>query len=78
MTHDASFFQTTLMNILCEMEQYSWLFSKNPRTDFSRKSKLGFKKTISIILSLEGKSISNELLNYFRCTPDVPSGVHRK
>lgn len=73
MTHDTSFFQTTFMNILCEMEQYSWLFSKNPRTDFSRKSKLGFKKTISIILSLEGKSISNELLNYFRCTPDVPS-----
>lgn len=69
----SNFFQTTFMDILDEMDECSWLFSKNPQSGFSRKSKLGFKKTLSIILSLGSKSIPNELLDYFLCAQDIPS-----
>ena len=73
MAQSLTFFQTTFMDILDEMDECSWLFSKNPLSDFSRKSKLGFKKTLSIILSLGSKSIPNELLDYFQCAQDIPS-----
>ena len=73
MIQSISFFQTSLMDILNEMDASSWLFSKNPKSDFSRNSKLGFKKTISLILSLGSKSVPNELLDYFQCAQDVPS-----
>ena len=65
MKRTTSFFQTTLRDIIDEMNEYSWLFSKNPKSDFTRKSKLGFKKTLSIILSFGSKSLPNELLDYF-------------
>ena len=73
MAQSLTSFQTTFMDILDEMDECSWLFSKNPLSDFSRKSKLGFKKTLSIILSLGSKSIPNELLDYFQCAQDIPS-----
>ena len=72
MAQSLTFFQTTFMDILDEMDECSWLFSENPLSDFSRKSKLGFKKTLSIILSLGSKSIPNELLDYFQCAQDIP------
>ena len=73
MKRTTSFFQTTLRDIIDEMNEYSWLFSKNPKSDFTRKSKLGFKKTLSIILSFGSKSLPNELLDYFCCEKDEPS-----
>lgn len=75
MNRKTTFFHTTLMNIIDEMNECSWLFSKNPQSDFSRKSKLGFKKTLSIILAFGSKSISNELLDFFRCAHDIPSAA---
>lgn len=73
MNRTTSFFQTTLWNIIDEMNDYSWLFSKNPQNDFSRNSKLGFKRALSIILSFGSKSLPNELLDYFQCSQDIPS-----
>lgn len=73
MKRTTAFFQTTLWKIIDEMNEYSWLFSKNPQSDFSRNSKLGFKKALSIILSFESKSLPNELLDYFQCAKNVPS-----
>ena len=73
MAQSLTFFQTTFMDILDEMDKCSWLFSKNRPSDFSRKLKLGFKKTLSMILSLGSKSIPNELLDYFQCAQDIPS-----
>lgn len=73
MNQTTDLFQATLWEIIDEMNEYSWLFSKNPQCDFSRNSKLGFKKALSIILSFGSKSIPNELLDYFQCATDVPS-----
>lgn len=55
------------------MEANSNLFSKRPGKDFSRKSKLSFAKTVSILLAMQGKTISDELLNFFDYQLDTPS-----
>ena len=62
-----------LNKILRFMSQNAENFSKRPGKDFSRKGKLGIEKTISILLSMEGKSLNNELLTYFSCAKDSPT-----
>ena len=46
------------------MAQNACLFSKRPGKDFSRNSKLSFEKTVSILLTMQGKIISKELLKF--------------
>lgn len=61
-----------LLSIIEEMGSYRWLFTKNPETDFSRKKKWSFKEIIKFMLTMEGKSLKDELLEYFdfsNCTP---------
>ena len=55
---------------LCKMPH---MFSKNPDRDFTRTRKLPLQKVISILLAMEGRSLTSELLNYFGCSPDVAS-----
>ena len=55
------------------MEENSSLYSKRPGKDFSRNSKLSLEKTISILLTMQGKSISSELLDFFNYDQDTPS-----
>ena len=62
-----------LKKLIRETADVSWLFSKRPGQDFTRKSKLGFEKTISVLLAMEGHSIRNELLEYFNCSETTPS-----
>lgn len=63
----------TLKKLIRETAEISWMFSRRPGKDFTRKSKLSFEKTISILLAMEGRSIRNELLEYFNCSEDAPS-----
>ncbi len=63
----------SVKKLIRETADVSWLFSKRPGQDFTRKSKLGFEKTISILLAMEGRSIRNELLEYFNCSENTPS-----
>lgn len=51
----------------------SWMFVKDPLRDFTRNRKLPFRTVISILLSMEGKSLNSELLNFFGCLSDIPS-----
>ena len=62
-----------LFDIIKMMSQVPWLFSVNPEKDFSRTSKLGMEQLIPMILTMEGKSITNELLEYFQCNKNTPS-----
>jgi len=55
---------------LCEV---SWMFSKHPEKDFTRNRKLPFRKMISILLAMEGGSLTSELLRYFGCSADTAS-----
>ena len=59
--------------LVFEMAHDADLFSKRPGRDFSRNSKLSFEKTISILLCMQGKSISIELLNFFEYGQNTPS-----
>ncbi len=38
---------------------------RNPGTGFSRDRKLTFDETVEIILSMDGNTISTEILEYF-------------
>lgn len=54
----------------CEV---AWMFSSNPEKDFSRERKLPLKKIISILLSMQGGTLTTELLKYFNCSLDIAS-----
>lgn len=55
------------------MDTYHWLFTKNPNTDFSRKKKWSFEEVMKFIITMEGKSLKDELLEYFDFNNDTPS-----
>ena len=62
-----------LRKIIRGMAQQPEKFTVRPGKDFTRKGKLGLKTTLSILLSMEGKSLKNELLTFFSCAEDLPS-----
>ena len=51
----------------------SWMFVKNPNCDFTRERKLPSREVISILLCMEGGSLTGELLRYFGCSRYSPS-----
>ena len=57
--------KTVLNNYIDELEQIHFLFSRNPETDFTRKRKLTFKEYIQFMLLMQGKTVSNEILDFF-------------
>lgn len=62
------FAKTVKRNLVCQLENLNEirsLFVSEPEKDFSRKRKLDFQETIRILLSMGGKSLKLELLEYF-------------
>ena len=55
---------------LCEV---SWMFSRHPEKDFTRKRKLSFSKLVSFVLAMEGGTLTTELLKHFGCSLDTAS-----
>ena len=53
---------------LCEV---SWMFAKQLEKDFTRERKLSFRKVVSLILPMEGGTLTTELLKYFGCSADI-------
>ena len=53
---------------LCEV---SWMFVEKPERDFTRKRKLSFDQVVSMLLALEGGSLTTELMDYFGCSVNV-------
>ena len=51
----------------------SWMFVKNPVRDFTRQRKLPFREVISVLLAMEGGSLTGELLRYFGCSQHTAS-----
>ena len=62
-----------LNNAIEELCKTSWMFVKDPSRDFTRDRKLPLHKLISVLLCMEGGSLTNELLRYFRCSQDTAS-----
>lgn len=68
--------KAVLDNCIDELEQIHFLFSKNPETDFSRKRKLTFKEYIQFMLQMQGRSVSNEILDFFVIPCPYPQNLH--
>lgn len=44
-----------------------------PKRNFSRNRKLSFEMVIKSIIGMESKSVTNELIDIFSASPDMPS-----
>lgn len=65
--------KTQLFGLIEEMNSSRWLFSKNPDTDITRKKKWTFSEIIKFMISMEGKSLKDELYEYFDYEYETPS-----
>lgn len=65
--------KNALSGIISELSKTPWLFLRNPTKDFTRKRKLQFQDVVSLLLSMEAKSTTNELLDYFKCDANMPT-----
>lgn len=63
----------TLLSLIEEMDSQHWLFTRNPNADFTRKKKWTFDQVMRFILTMEGKSLKDELLEFFDFSNDTPS-----
>lgn len=75
MNEFADLIKENLETILSEMDTCSYLFSKNPQSDFTRKRKLNFKEMIRVLLSMGGKSLKLELMEYFSYDLDTATSA---
>ena len=62
-----------LDDCISQLSEVSWMFSKRPGIYFTRERKLPFPKVISALLSMEGGSLTSEMLKYFGCSADIAS-----
>ena len=62
-----------LNSAITKVCETSWMFAKNPARNFTRERKLPLRKVISVLLCMEGGSLTGELLRYFGCSQDTAS-----
>ena len=48
-------------------------FVKNPGKDFTRERKLSFEQVLKFVLSMTGKSLRGELMEYFNLKTSMPT-----
>lgn len=65
--------KVTLDNCINELNEIHSMFCKNPESDFTRNRKLSFKEYIQLMIQMQSKSISNELLDFFEHSLATPS-----
>ena len=63
----------TLENCIDELDAIHSLFVHNPETDFTRNRKISFSDTCWFLIGLQGKSMPNEVLDFFDHSADVPT-----
>ena len=69
----SAFIKEKLLSLINKMDQYHWLFTRNAEKDFSRIKKWSFGEIMRFIISMEGKSLKDELLEYFNFSVDIPT-----
>ena len=69
----STFIKVKLQSLINEMDQCHWLFTRNPEKDFSRIKKWSFGEILRFIISMEGKSLKDELLEHFDFSVDTPT-----
>ena len=69
----SSWVKEKLLSLINEMDRYHWLFTRNAEKDFSCIKKWSFGEIIKFIISMEGKSIKDELLEHFNFSTETPT-----
>ena len=62
-----------LFTLIDEMNTSRWYFVKNPTRDFTRKKKWSFPEIMKFMISMEGKSLKDELYEHFDYRSETPS-----
>lgn len=62
-----------LFSLISEMAKSHWLFVNSPEKDFSRCKKWSFEDVIKFVLSMENRSLKDELLHYFEFDTGTPT-----
>lgn len=65
--------KTALNDCIDELNKIHFMFCKNPQSDFTRNRKLSFRDYIQLMLQMHGKSVSNELLDFYEHSLSAPS-----
>ncbi len=73
MNNFPSVVKQTLDNIINDMASVAWLYSTKPGHSFTRAGKLGFAKTMSLVIAMEGGTISEEMMEYFNYDLNSPT-----
>lgn len=67
-----------LMEKIHEMATNSWMFVRNPGSDFTRKRKLDFETMLQCLIAMESGSLKRELLEIFRFDPDTATAFNQQ
>lgn len=70
---NAKFVRDTLFSLIHEISNHAWLYSVDPEKDFTRNRKLPFDKVLSLLISMGGHTMRDELMDHFGCTPSMAS-----
>ena len=73
MKHTPKTIKRTLKRCINEISEHPEVFAKKPEKDFTRVRKLPFKQVLKSVLSMTGKSIRGELMDYFDLTSAMPT-----
>lgn len=73
MNYSAKDIRKKLINCIKDIGKISWLFAQNPDKNFTRNRKLPFEHMIKSILCMSGRSLANELIDYFNISSNMPS-----
>lgn len=57
--------KNTLLQDIADMAKVSWMFSKHPEKDFTRKRKIDFQSLLHFSICMEAGTLRHELLKYF-------------
>lgn len=63
----------TLENCIHELDSIHSLFVQNPNADFTRNRKITFSDTCRFLIGLQGKSMPNEVLDFFDHSVSAPT-----
>lgn len=73
MTYTLKIIKRTLKKCITEVSAHPEEFAKAPEKDFTRERKLSFEQVLKFILSMTGKSLRGELMEYFDLKTSMPT-----
>ena len=73
MKHTPKTIKRTLKRCIQELSSHPELYCKNPEKDFTRERKLSFEQVLKAVLSMTGKSLRGELMEYFNLKTAMPT-----